>query len=249
MSPPKDLFSGHARQYASFRPTYPKALYDFILGYVKERNNAWDCACGNGQVARDLVPYFAKIEATDLSAKQIENAIPSLTIHYSVSPAEQTSFADDTFDLITVGQALHWLDTAAFYKEVNRVAKAGSVLAVWGYGLLRVTPSIDDKLHHFYKNVIGPYWDNERKFVDEAYVTLAFPFKEITAPSLFITVEWSKAQFYGYIHTWSAVVKYIEQHGVNPVGVLINDISPLWGDEIRTITFPLFLRLGVVEKE
>ncbi len=248
MSQSKDLFSGHAEQYASFRPTYPKALYDFILAYVKDRNTAWDCACGNGQVARDLVPYFKRIEATDLSAKQIENAIPSSSVTYSVSRAEQTSFPDSTFDLITVGQALHWFDTSAFYKEVYRVAKPDSVIAVWGYGLLGVEPSIDYKLQHFYKEVIGPYWDNERKFVDEAYATLPFPFIEITAPSFTITVEWSKAQLYGYIATWTAVVKYIKEHHINPVDAFINDIYPLWGDEIKTITFPVFLRLGSIKK-
>lgn len=42
---------------------------------------------------------------------------------------------NETVDLITVGQALHWLDVSKFYKEVERVLKKKGILAVYGYGL------------------------------------------------------------------------------------------------------------------
>ena len=47
----KDHFSGHAAVYASFRPSYPAALFDFALSLVAGRALAWDCATGNGQAA------------------------------------------------------------------------------------------------------------------------------------------------------------------------------------------------------
>ena len=47
----KDYFSGHAKIYAAFRPTYPKELYDFIFKHTKNFDRAWDCATGNGRVA------------------------------------------------------------------------------------------------------------------------------------------------------------------------------------------------------
>ena len=61
----KDRFSQHASQYAAFRPNYPQSLYDFILLHTLGRDIAWDCACGNGQVALDLAPHFKTVEATD----------------------------------------------------------------------------------------------------------------------------------------------------------------------------------------
>jgi hypothetical protein len=48
---PKDLFSNHASLYSKFRPSYPQELYDYVLSFVENRNKAWDCATGNGQVA------------------------------------------------------------------------------------------------------------------------------------------------------------------------------------------------------
>ncbi len=140
MNQGKDLFSAQSKQYASFRPTYPKELYDFILSHVKNRSIAWDCGCGNGQVANDLSPYFEKIFATDLSAKQIENAVAAPNIKYFISKAEQTSFPDKSFDVITVGQAIHWFDFPAFYNEVKRVSKPDAVLAVWGIFFIAYFP-------------------------------------------------------------------------------------------------------------
>ncbi len=54
--------------YATFRPTYPKELYDFIFSYVKDFYIAWDAGTGNGQVARAIYPAdLKKVIATDIS--------------------------------------------------------------------------------------------------------------------------------------------------------------------------------------
>ena len=242
----KDLFSDQSKQYASFRPTYPKELYDFILNHVGNRSVVWDCGCGNGQVANDLSPYFTRVVATDLSAKQIENAIPGKNIEYSVSKAEQTSFPDSTFDLITVGQALHWFDLPLFYKEVNRVAKPNALLAVWGYSLLTISGEIDPVISHFYTEVIGPYWDKERKLVDDQYQTIPFPFNEIKTPHFEFSFYWTYEHFLGYISTWSSVQKYIKETNINPVSMLDTNLKPFWQDGEKKVTFPLFLRLGKI---
>src|SRR5688572_14298485 len=116
----KDYFSQQSKLYAAFRPLYPEALYDFIFRHLKKCDVAWDCATGNGQVAQKLATVFTKVFATDISQQQIAEGFPADNIFYSVSAAEKTTFTRDQFDLITVGQALHWIDTAEFYKEVNR---------------------------------------------------------------------------------------------------------------------------------
>lgn len=59
----KDNFSEQSNLYKTFRPTYPADLYDFILGLVPEKNCAWDCGTGNGQVALELAGHFKKVHA------------------------------------------------------------------------------------------------------------------------------------------------------------------------------------------
>ena len=47
---------------------------------------------------------------------------------------------DSSLDLVTICQALHWLDLDTFYSEAERVLKPGGVLAVIGYHMTRVAP-------------------------------------------------------------------------------------------------------------
>ncbi len=244
----KDRFSNHASQYATFRPSYPKALYDFLLANINGRNVAWDVGCGNGQVAKDLAPHFEKVLATDISAKQIENAVHAPNIFYSVCPAGKSSFPSHTFDLITVGQALHWFNIPEFFSEAERVSKQGGLIAVWGYGLLKIGSSIDRHVDEFYTHIIGPYWDSERKLVDEQYQTIPFPFSELSAPKFQFSFSWSLEELHGYLTTWSSVQKYMRQHVANPVDDLIEKIRPVWGVGQRVVSFPLFLRVGKVKK-
>src|SRR5438094_3844583 len=106
----KDHFSGHAADYAKFRPNYPSKLFDYLASISPERELAWDCATGNGQAAVGLAERFAKVIATDASAQQIESAQPYPRISYWVAPAEASRIDPDSVDLILVAQALHWFD-------------------------------------------------------------------------------------------------------------------------------------------
>jgi hypothetical protein len=243
----KDFFSDQSKIYATFRPSYPKELYEFIFSHLKNKRVAWDCATGNGQVAHYLSDHFQKIYATDISQKQIDNAFLKDNIVYSVCKAEQTTFADQQFDLITVAQALHWIDTSAFYKEVIRTSKPDALLAVWGYALLSVDERIDPLFLDFYYHTVGPFWDDARKLVEDQYRGISFPFGEITSPLFALRVEWTLPQFAGYLSSWSATQNYGKTKGEDPVPLFIESVKKHWKEnEVKTVTFPLFLRLGKV---
>ncbi|MGZ5254754.1 MAG: class I SAM-dependent methyltransferase, partial [Flavitalea sp.] len=128
----RDLFSDGSQYYAAFRPGYPTSLAEHVLEFTKERNTAWDCATGNGQAAILFSPYFKKIIATDLSEKQLSNAVKADNINYRVAIAEDSGIENHSIDLVTVAQAYHWFDPLKFEQEVRRVCKPGAVLAVWG---------------------------------------------------------------------------------------------------------------------
>jgi hypothetical protein len=245
----KDLFSGHSKIYAAFRPTYPEDLYACIFRHVENKTIAWDCATGNGQAAQRLAKDFDQVFATDISQKQIDQAVPVSNIVYSVSKAEETNFAENQFDLITVGQAIHWIDPEAFYREAVRTSKRNSILAIWGYSLLSINPQIDEIILDFYTNVVGKYWDAARRLVDDKYKNIPFPFEQIPTPEFKLTVDWSLEHLAGYLTSWSATQKYIQMQSVDPVPPVIKNISAAWktGDLKRAV-FPLFLKLGRVKK-
>ncbi|MEM9143678.1 MAG: class I SAM-dependent methyltransferase, partial [Bacteroidota bacterium] len=161
-----DRFSGHSKSYKKFRPVYPQTLYTELLSHMDSRESCWDCGTGNGQVALALARYFQTVYASDISREQIQNAEQPKNVQFHVERAESTSFESNFFDLITVAQAIHWFDLDAFGKEVYRVSKNGGLLAVWGYGLLRISKKIDARIDAFYSGVVGPYWDRERRHID-----------------------------------------------------------------------------------
>lgn len=242
----KDYFSTQADAYAKYRPNYPDGLYDYLLSITTGRQTAWDCATGNGQVAVVLANYFAEVVATDASRAQINHAQAHPKVNYRVATAENSGLADCSVDLITVGQALHWFNFENFYAEVRRVAKPGGVLAVWGYELCEVTPEIDALFMYYYNTVLHGYWAKEREHVEKRYSDVPFPFKEIAAPHFYITLNYTLADFAGYLFSWSATQKYLQKQGHNPLEFVLPQLATAWGnaDEVRTVKFPVFMRVG-----
>jgi ubiquinone/menaquinone biosynthesis C-methylase UbiE len=239
-----DRFSAQAAQYARYRIDYPTELYTWLLPQVASRIRAWDCATGNGQVAAVLAQYFQEVEATDLSISQLEQAPVLPNVRYQVAKAENTPFPDERFDLITVAQAVHWFDLAAYHAEVRRVAGPGTVLAEWGYGLAQTgEPALDALILHFHNETVGPYWD-----VLDEYARLQFPFARVRRAHFEVRKQWSAAWYLDYLRTWSAVANYSQQHdGADAVLLVAEELTQLWGAGEREVVFPIFARAGVVK--
>ena len=243
----KDNFSAGSDKYAQYRPIYPVEFFDYLKSIVPVRQNAWDCGTGNGQVAYELSGMFDNVFATDISQAQIDNARKAVNITYSVQPAEQTNFEDRQFDLIVVAQAIHWFDFEKFYAEVIRTAKENAFICVVGYGRIEITEQIDNTITGFYNNVIGPYWDKERKYIDEGYKTILFPFKEIQAPKFVNRLHWTFEHLIGYLNTWSAVKHFIKKNGYNPIDKLQSELKQYWAEnQVIEVRFSMLVRVGQI---
>lgn len=245
MKYPKDNFSRQAAQYHKFRPHYPAELYHFLFSQLNSFDTAWDCGTGNGQVAVQLAQKIKKVYATDISRKQLEQAKRQENIDYLQARAEEAPIPDNSIDLVTVAQAIHWFDFEAFYQEVRRVAKPAALLAVWGYGLIRISPEVDPILQHLYSGTLGPYWDAERSWIDKHYSTIPFPFKEIPAPEFSISSQWTRKHLIGYFSSWSSLQHYLREHEHSPLTDFEIDIVSCWPEEeVKEVSFPVFMRLG-----
>jgi len=242
----KDHFSGHADCYEAFRPTYPDALFMYLSSLCPGRDLAWDCATGNGQAAVELAPYFKSVIATDASQKQIDQARPRPNVRYDVAPAEGAPIADASVDLITVAQALHWLDLPRFYALVKRVARPAGFLAVWCYQLHTITPEIDAIVTHLYNDIVGADWPPERRLVEDGYKSLSFPFEEVAPPPFQMTHSWDFSHMLGYLRSWSSTQRYQRRTGHDPVELIKDKLAQAWGDpqDERQVTWPLHLRVG-----
>jgi hypothetical protein len=49
----------------------------------------------------------------------------------------------------------------------------------------------------------------------------------------------------GYLNTWSAVKKYEQVNGMNPLSLVVEDFEKAWGGVVsRRVVFPGFVRAG-----
>lgn len=241
----KDHFSGHARDYASYRPGYPQELFDFVAGLPRRRGVAWDAGTGSGQAAVGLAGRFERrfdrVIGTDPSARQIENAEPHPRVEYRVAPAEDSGLPDASVDLVAAAQAFHWFDFDRFFAEARRVLAPGGAIVLWTYNLARVSPEVDAWIDRLAYRIVGPYWPPERRWVDEEYRTIPFPFPEAEAPPFLHRESWDLDRFLAYVRTWSAFQRHVRETGRDPID---EEIEAAWGDpaRARTISWPIFLR-------
>lgn len=244
--PSTDHFSRQAAQYQASRPGYPAELFAFLADTAPARERALDCATGNGQAARGLAAHFGRVIATDLSPAQLAHRLRHPRLDYVAATAERLPIADRSVDLVTVAQALHWLDLPVFYAEARRIARPGAIVAAWSYGRLQVAPAIDAVVEHLYADVIGPYWPPERALVESGYRDLPFPFEPIPAPPFALLADWPLARLIGYLSSWSAVQRCKDATGSDPLATVADALAAAWGEPgaSRTVRWPLALRLG-----
>jgi len=238
-------FSSGSEQYAKHRPQYPVELFSFLNKISVGHDHAWDCATGNGQAAVSCAQYFSKVEATDVSAEQIEHGIAHPKVKYSVCPAEHTPFADHTFDLITVATAVHWFDQEQFFREVERVLKPKGILAIWGYSFFYIEPEIDDIILKVLLEPIQRFWAEANLQIMGGYRDLILPFDEIrNPPSFAMQIEWTLGQLLAYLRTWSAVKRYEAELGNDPVAELETKLKPIWRepDKTKLVHMPLVFK-------
>lgn len=243
----KDNFSDIAGSYATWRPEYPQELFTYLSSLSTEHNKALDCGTGNGQAAKLLAKFYIEVYATDISEAQLKHAVALPNIHYSVSPAEKTDFSDQYFDMICAAQAAHWFHHQLFYKEVERILKPNGVLALIGYGLIEINAEIDKLIKTLYNDILGKFWDKERRFIDDHYRNLPFPYEETKIPSFEIDCEWSLSQLVGYLNTWSALNHYKKEKGINPLDEMLPGLQKIWGREdlLRRVQFPVITKVAI----
>lgn len=241
----RDLFSRDSAAYAKFRPRYPAQLFEWLATLPAGRRLAWDCATGNGQAATMLARHFERVVGTDASVEQLRAADAHPNLSYVVCLAEASSLRSGIVDLVTVAQAFHWLDHAAFFAEVNRVAAPGAAVAIWGYARLIASPEINRLIGRFHDDTVGPYWTPERRQVEEGYRAAVIPIAEVEPPPLAIEASFTLPELLGYLGTWSAVARYRVARGHDPVELVEPELRQAWGGEARRrIVWPLFVRAG-----
>lgn len=235
-----------AEQYVKYRPVPPEALFSLIYSKLNHLELAWDCGCGNGQAAVELAKRFKRVVATDVSETQIQQAVKRENIDYHVAPAENTKIMNNSIDLITISQALHWFDHIAFEKEVKRVLKNRGVIAAWAYGYPQINGRVDELIVGLSRGPLDNYWEKGRDYLENQYRDIPFPFEYERYDEFFSEKKFNFSDVMGWLSSWSSYLKYLKDTGDDILKTIKPDMLAAWGDPaaVKTVKFPIYLLVG-----
>ena len=130
----KDFWDKNAGRYDRFMRKDGAAydeMYELIRPIVRHKT-VLELATGTGLIAKHIVNAAAHIEATDASPEMIAEARrdnQSAKLHFSVQDMFRLPYADASFDVAIVANALHIVPTPELaLREIARVLKPGGVL-------------------------------------------------------------------------------------------------------------------------
>ena len=165
----KDFWDKNANRYDRFmrkdRAAYEE-MYELIRPVVKGKT-VLELATGTGLIAKHIVTAAAHIEATDASGEMIAEAkrdSRSAKLYFSVQDMFCLPYADRSFDVVIVSNALHIVpEPERALAEIRRVLKDDGILIAPTF--THAENSFPGKVKAFFMKLAGfplhSKWTNE----------------------------------------------------------------------------------------
>jgi SAM-dependent methyltransferase len=133
-----DLYRGTAGYYDRYRLPYPEAMTTDLIRRSRASGHGrlLDLACGTGQLAFPLRPWFTGVWAVDREPDMVEAvrrkaaAAGAGEVRAAVSDAERLDAEPGYFELVVIGNAFHRLDRDLTAARVLRWLSPGGCLAL-----------------------------------------------------------------------------------------------------------------------
>lgn len=129
----RERFSGFADLYDANRPSPPAALGPLLACYANaEAPVVADIGSGTGLSSRWAATWAASVKGIEPNAEMrtVAESHPIPGVEYLAGLGHETGLSSGFADVVTVVQAMHWMDPAATLTEVARILRPGGVLAV-----------------------------------------------------------------------------------------------------------------------
>lgn len=81
---------------------------------------------------------------------------------------------------------------------------------------------------HNHDQTLNDYWLPENRLVENKYVTIPFPFQQISSPEFLYEKMMNLNDLIGYLNTWSATQRFINKNKFNPTEQLEEDLANVW---------------------
>ncbi len=134
-----DRFSGFAAHYDTMRPQAPAILRDVLsqLAGVQRPVLVVDVGSGTGLSTTFWHDYAERIIGVEPNDDMRAQAVVRATnegasnVKFRAGTSSATGLPDACADIVTVSQALHWMDPEPTFAEVARILRPGGVFAAY----------------------------------------------------------------------------------------------------------------------
>jgi SAM-dependent methyltransferase len=136
---------GFGATYHQARPSPPEALLNLVcrLARVERARLVVDVGSGTGLSTRAWAERADEVVGVEPNAEMrtaAEADTPTSNVRYVEGYSDATGLADDSADIVTYSQSLHWMDPQPTFAEAARILRPGGVFAAYDYEL---PPSVD----------------------------------------------------------------------------------------------------------
>jgi SAM-dependent methyltransferase len=136
---------GFGATYHQARPSPPVALLNLVcrLARVERPALVVDVGSGTGLSTRawaDRADAVVGVEPNAEMRAAAEADTPSSNVRYVDGYSDATGLDEDSADVVTYSQSLHWMDPQPTFAEAARILRPGGVFAAYDYEL---PPSVD----------------------------------------------------------------------------------------------------------
>jgi ubiquinone/menaquinone biosynthesis C-methylase UbiE len=193
---PITVYSSKAEKYHRYRWSYAPEAIRFILITTGISTNSViaDIGAGTGILTRNFIVLAQQIYAIEPNLEMAAFARKNLLrdasfiggakCHIISSRAEALALPDDSIDLLTAAQAVHWFEPYTAWREFQRILKPGGWLAILrnygtdldlGEALQKIYPTNCDSE----AAMIGKRAHHEFYFTGKGYHKKTYPFTSI----------------------------------------------------------------------
>lgn len=223
-----------AGTYVKFRPAPPPSLIKTVVERVSPARLCVDMGCGSGQNTVLLAPHFTTVVGLDVSQPQLDVASQKHrdvgNVSFRVGAADAMPFENESVNLVTCCASVHWFNTDAFYKEVDRVLSPGGVLACYGY--LGCSPichgrNLRETFMQLWED-LDTYWTQGHRLLHKEYATLPQLYPSDThigssAGGFSVEFESTVEGILGYMASWSAMDKLRLKEGEEAAAAFLSN--------------------------
>lgn len=222
------VFSGTEDYYARYRPDYPVALYEAIGSHfdLDGSGGLLDLGTGTGHVALALRERFEFVHAVDMNASMLAYARAESVargadnVRWHESSAESWEAEAGRCRLVTIGNAIHWMDGDGVLAKCHEWTSEGGGIALLDMpGLWSTDEVVGEEAWIAALSEVVRRHLGERRRAGSGYYERAersheellrdSPFGEIEVGSTSETVTWSLDEVVGYLYSTSFANKEV----------------------------------------